>query len=143
MVIVINIHVTWFQNHDWEIFASIIEQTFSIEINFPYYQTIQNRNVKGLGIYFNDRFICGLFIREESALLEPIKIWRLDYICIDPDYQNKKYGQLLIKKLEHLARENNIQKITFTSNSKRVEANHLYQKHNYQKRDTNLYEKIL
>lgn len=67
----------------------------------------------------------------------------LNNICIKKEYQNKGLGTILLTKIEEICKKNNASKIMLTSNEKRIAANILYQKQNYQKNTTNIYIKEL
>jgi len=63
----------------------------------------------------------------------------LEDIVVDSKYRRKGIGEKLISTAINQARKEEVYCIDFTSRQERIEANNLYQKLGFQKRNTNVY----
>lgn len=64
----------------------------------------------------------------------------IEDVVVDESARRKKVGEQLINRAIQLAKEKGAANISLTSNPLRVEANHLYIKLGFQKRETNAYQ---
>ena len=64
----------------------------------------------------------------------------IEDVVVHQDHRGKGFGKDLIKYIIELATSLNIDKVELTSRPERMEANLLYQKLGFQKRDTNYYQ---
>lgn len=64
----------------------------------------------------------------------------IEGVVVDQNYQGKGIGAMLVERAIDKAREEGVMRIELTSNPKRIQANSLYQRLGFKKRDTNVYE---
>lgn len=100
-----------------------------------------NESNRFLGAFFNDKLVGNILIREAVDFVAGETSFHLDYVCTDKDYQNKGIATKLLQEVEKIALEENISVINLTSSYFRQAAHHLYEKLNYQKRDSALFIK--
>ena len=67
-----------------------------------------------------------------------MKTW-IEDVVVDKNMRGKGIGKRLTQSAIDWAKKNNIEKIDLTSSPFRIEANELYQKIGFRKRDTNVY----
>lgn len=76
-----------------------------------------------------------------NDMFRNIRYGYLNNICINPDYQNKGLGTILINEIEKYAKENNCEYLMLTSNKSRISAHKLYLKNGYEIIDTCVFRK--
>lgn len=69
------------------------------------------------------------------------KIAYINSVCVSKDYHKKGVATYMMKEIEKICMENNVNEIMLTSSEKRVAANNLYKKLDYKIYDTNVYKK--
>lgn len=67
----------------------------------------------------------------------------IDYVCVDSSCRGIGIGGKLLEYAEKVARENESMYVQLTCSRFRVSAHRLYEKCNYQKRDSDIYRKEL
>lgn len=95
----------------------------------------------------------GLFLQEELIGMVQIdflylhfenqKIAYINSFCIKEDYQNRGFGDKLLKWCIQYAKDNQADKINMTSNKQRIYAHMLYQKNGFSPVDTVIFKKEL
>ena len=71
------------------------------------------------------------------------KTFYLDYICIKEEYRNRGLGSKIIKEVEKIARNENINYLELTSNKNREYARKMYLNEGMTIKDTNVFVKEL
>jgi len=91
-----------------------------------------------------------LFIAEENGIIvgtlafvtyripSGIKSW-IEDVVVDSDYRGRGIGRMLTQHAIDYAKKINLDKIDLTSGPFRVEANELYQRMGFKRRETNVY----
>ena len=89
-----------------------------------------------------DSVVVGYLVLNEMVdIIKNIKIYHIDYVCVDPEYRNQKIGKTMIEYVFDYAKENDVSRLELTSRKERVEAHKLYEKCGFVKRDTDLFRK--
>ena len=65
----------------------------------------------------------------------------LEDVVVLPEHQGKSGGRMLVAYATEEARKHHVGQLLFTSNPKRVKANQLYQKMEFERKETNVYIK--
>ena len=91
-----------------------------------------------------DKKVVGYFIMRR--LLDIIKNNRwfyLEYVCVDKNYQNQGIGKKMLDFVIKFAQEEKASYIELTSGYKREAAHHLYEKVGFEKRESNIFRRML
>ncbi len=99
------------------------------------------KNIRFLCALDNDEVVGNIMITTKYNPVRGTKEFYLDYVCVKPDCRGKHIGTSLLKETEKLAKEEKASKITFSSNSSRVEARNMYINNGYIIKDTDLFYK--
>ena len=78
-----------------------------------------------------------------TLIVYRIPVWKKGWIedlVVDKDYRNKGIGTKLIKHAVKNAKALGVSSLNFTSSPQREDANRLYHKLGFKKRDTSVYE---
>ena len=105
------------------------------------YKLIDNDSVIDMVCKNNDLVIGHAMVEIKYDLFTGDKYFFLNYFCVDKEYRCIGIGTELLKYLETLALENNIDFMRFTSNNKRIEAHKFYKNRGYIIRDTSVFIK--
>ena len=84
-----------------------------------------------------------LILNEMLDIIKNIKIYHVDYVCVDPDYRGKKIGKAMMDYIINYAKENGGSRIELTSNPTRVAAHKLYENCGFEIRDTDVFRRNL
>lgn len=82
--------------------------------------------------------IAGMASLHYMETLAKKSVWVED-VVVHPDHQGKGLGKKIMKHVVDEAKKKGVKHIDLTSNPKRTAANKLYQKLNFEPRDTNVY----
>lgn len=74
-------------------------------------------------------------------LKEDKKSFWLEYVCVDEKYQGYGIATKMLKKLEQIAKDEDVSFIRFKSDNSRKSAHACYLKNQYKKVDTTVFEK--
>ena len=89
-----------------------------------------------------DSVVVGYLVLNEMVdIIKNIKIYHIDYVCVDPEYRNQKIGKTMIEYVCDYAEENNVSRLELTSRKDRIAAHKLYEGCGFVKRDTDLFRK--
>lgn len=105
-------------------------------------QNSNSNNTELVAIY-NDEVVGYLTINKLYDSVKNIKYCYINYVCVKAKYRRYHIASKLLQKVEEICRNENISYIELTSNKTRIEAQELYIKNNYIKRDTNVYRKVI
>lgn len=105
-------------------------------------QANTTNNTELVAIY-NDEVVGYLTINKLYDSVKNIKYCYINYVCVKAKYRRYHIASKLLQKVEEICRNENISYIELTSNKTRIEAQELYIKNNYIKRDTNVYRKVI
>lgn len=82
--------------------------------------------------------IAGMASLHYMETLAKKSVWVED-VVVHPDHQGKGLGKKIMKHVVGEAKKKGVKHIDLTSSPKRIAANKLYQKLNFEPRDTNVY----
>lgn len=90
----------------------------------------------------NHHVVGHIWIQKQYDFYKHCDYFYFMYICVKSEYRHLGIATRLIEEAERLKQEMNVSYITFTSGQARTEANQLYQKLGYEKKDSNVYIKF-
>lgn len=105
------------------------------------YNLIDNKDIIDIVCKNNDIVIGHAMVEIRYDFFTGEKYFFLNYFCVDKDYRCHGIGSELLKELEKLAIDNDIDFMRFTSGNKRVEAHEFYINRGYIIRDTSVFIK--
>ena len=127
---------------EFESLADLILECFP-DVNTKEKLTLALKNSPYLSlIAVKDHNVVGhIMIDIRNDVVKNKTIFYLHYVCVSAQERNQGIGTALLKKVEELAKEKNVNSIEFTSNKRRLAAHNLYLKNNYLVRDTTYFHK--
>ena len=105
--------------------------------------SLQNSSNLSLLAVAGEEVLGHVMIDIRYDIIKEKTIFFLNYICVTKNERNKGIASLLLKKVEEIAKEKNVNSIEFTSNTKRLAAHNLYLKNNFRIKDTSYFQKML
>lgn len=133
-----NIEIRKYQNSDYAAVKMILKDNFQVDKAKCY-----DDNVLEF-VAVKDQKVVGYFIMRR--LLDIIKNNRwfyLEYVCVDKNCQNQGIGKKMLDFAIELAQEEKASYIELTSSYKREAAHHLYEKVGFEKRESNIFRRML
>lgn len=129
---------TYYVDEDKEI-INLINDSFETSVNVSKIELLNNQRI--LLLKDNNRVIGVTIITLKLNPIKKKKTFYLDYVCIDKNYRQQGLGEKMLKEVERIAKEENIDYIELDSNKKRVAARNLYAKLNFEIEDKDLFKK--
>ncbi len=105
------------------------------------YKLVDNKDIIDIVCKENGKVIGHAMVEIRYDLFTGEKYFFLNYFCVDKYYRCKGIGSELLKELEKLALQNNIDYMKFTSGNKRIDAHKFYKNRGYFIRDTSVFIK--
>lgn len=95
-----------------------------------------------VGVY--DSKVVGYFILYEMIdIVRNIKIYHIDYVCVDSEYRGRGFGKKMMEWAIKYAEDNGVRRIELTSGNQREVAHKLYLDLGFMKRDSSLFRKVI
>ncbi len=127
---------------EYESLANLILECFpAINTKEKIIESLKNSPYLSIIAVKDDNVIGHIMIDIKTDIIKNKTIFYLNYICVANNERNKGVGTLLLKKIEEIAKEKNVNSIEFTSNKRRLAAHKLYLKNNYLIKDTTYFYK--
>ena len=104
---------------------------------------IKNSNAhEFVGVY--DAKVVGYFILNEMIdIVRNLKIYHLDYVCVDTNYRGKGFGKKMMEWAINYAKDTGACRIECTSGNQRIAAHKLYLGLGFEKRDSSIFRKVI
>ncbi len=132
-----DIRIREYIDADFDSLNELLQEVYSIKKK-------QNTNVNTeLVAVYNNEIVGYLTINKQFDSVKNIKYCYINYVCVKEKYRRYHIATELLKRVEELCREENISYIELTSNQERFAAQELYKKNGYEKRDTNVYRRVI
>lgn len=127
---------------EYESLANLILECFpAINTKEKIIESLKNSPYLSIIAVKDDNVIGHIMIDIKTDIIKNKTIFYLNYICVANSERNKGVGTLLLKKIEEISKEKNVNSIEFTSNKRRLAAHKLYLKNNYLIKDTTYFYK--
>lgn len=127
---------------EYESLTNLILECFpAINTKEKIIESLKNSPYLSIIAVKDDNVIGHIMIDIKTDIIKNKTIFYLNYICVANNERNKGVGTLLLKKIEEIAKEKNVNSIEFTSNKRRLTAHKLYLKNNYLIKDTTYFYK--
>ena len=104
-------------------------------------ESLKNSPYLSLIAVKDNNVIGHIMIDIRTDIIKNKTVFYLNYVCVASSERNQGIGTLLLKKVEEIAKEKNVNSIEFTSNKRRLSAHSLYLKNDYLVKDTTYFYK--
>ena len=95
-----------------------------------------------VGVY--DSKVIGYFILNEMTdIVRNLKIYHLDYVCVDNEYRGRGFGKKMMEWAINYAKDTGACRIECTSGNQRIAAHKLYLGLGFEKRDSSIFRKVI
>ena len=127
---------------EYESLANLILESFpDINTKENIIESLKNSPYLSLIAVKDNNVIGHIMIDIRTDIIKNKTVFYLNYVCVASSERNQGIGTLLLKKVEEIAKEKNVNSIEFTSNKRRLSAHSLYLKNNYLVKDTTYFYK--
>ncbi len=127
---------------EYESLASLILESFpDINTKENIIESLKNSPYLSLIAVKDNNVIGHIMIDIRTDIIKNKTVFYLNYVCVASSERNQGIGTLLLKKVEEIAKEKNVNSIEFTSNKRRLSAHSLYLKNDYLVKDTTYFYK--
>lgn len=127
---------------EYESLANLILDSFpEINTKEKIIESLKNSPYLSLIAVKDHNVIGHIMIDIKTDIIKNKTIFYLNYVCVASSERNQGIGTQLLKKVEEIAKEKNVNSIEFTSNKRRLAAHSLYLKNNYLVKDTTYFYK--
>lgn len=132
------------QKQDKEAVCSLLKQCFPTtkvkdDINFEAIDLTHNIVI----VAKQEKQVIGhIWIQKQYDIYKQVFYFYLMYICVDERYRRHGVATAMLKYVEALKETHHISYITFTSGNQRIEAQNLYRKLCYEKKDSSIFIKL-
>ena len=127
---------------EFESLASLILECFpDINTKENIIESLKNSPYLSLIAVKDNNVIGHIMIDIRTDIIKNKTVFYLNYVCVASSERNQGIGTLLLKKVEEIAKEKNVNSIEFTSNKRRLSAHSLYLKNDYLVKDTTYFYK--
>ncbi len=121
---------------DYDEVNKLLYKTFGYEVD----KQKDEKAHEFVGIY--DSKVVGYFILNEMTdIVRNLKIYHLDYVCVDEDYRGRGFAKVMMEYAIKYAHDTGACRIDLTSGNKRIAAHKLYLGLGFEKRDTSVFRK--
>ena len=132
-----NIEIREYEEKDLDSLNILLEEVYGLK------KEINTNNNTELVAVLDNNVVGYLTINKLYDSVKNIKYCYINYVCVKKEYRRYHIATILLQKVEEICRKENISYIELTSNAKRIEAQYLYNKEGYIKRDTNVFRKVI
>ncbi len=127
---------------EYESLANLILESFpDINTKENIIKSLKNSPYLSLIAVKDNHVIGHIMIDIRNDIIKNKTVFYLNYVCVAINERNQGIGTLLLKKVEEIAKEKNVNSIEFTSNKRRLSAHSLYLKNDYLVKDTTYFYK--
>lgn len=127
---------------EYESLANLILESFpDINTKENIIESLKNSPYLSLIAVKDNNVIGHIMIDIRNDIIKNKTAFYLNYVCVASSERNQGIGTLLLKKVEEIAKEKNVNSIEFTSNKRRLSAHSLYLKNDYLVKDTTYFYK--
>ena len=127
---------------EYESLANLILESFpDINTEENIIESLKNSPYLSLIAVKDNNVIGHIMIDIRTDIIKNKTAFYLNYVCVASSERNQGIGTLLLKKVEEIAKEKNVNSIEFTSNKRRLSAHSLYLKNDYLVKDTTYFYK--
>ena len=123
---------------DYEDVNRLLYETF----NYKKEKIKDNKSFEFVGVC--DSKVVGYFILNEMIdIVRNLKIYHLDYVCVDTNYRGKGFGKKMMEWAINYAKDTGACRIECTSGNQRIAAHKLYLGLGFEKRDSSIFRKVI
>ena len=128
-------------NEDNSSLEELLKNSFHKDVNKIIIKECLDNNIRFLCAIESNIVVSTIMITTKYNPVRGTKSFYLDYICTKEEYRNKGLAQTLLNEVDSLAKKEEISKIELDTSYDREEAQRLYEKCGFIKRDAYLYIK--
>ncbi len=133
--------IRWIQMEEIEEWISLLSESFPVQTTKEKIQKNLNEDHRILIAKKQDQLVGSILINKEKNFIENFVSFRLHNICVKKEFRNQKIATSMLREVDRIAREENIDFIDLTSSNNREVAQHVYLKNGYEKRESCLFRK--
>ena len=134
-----NIEIRRYQDDDYGKVFNILKENFQVEKD----EFCKDESVLEFVAVVEDKVVGYFIVRELLDIIKNVKYFYLEYICVDKNFQNRGVGKRIMEFILELAKNKKVKYIELTSGYQRIVAHHLYEKYGFEKRESNIFRRIL
>ena len=134
-----NIEIRRYQDDDYGNVFNILKENFQVEKD----EFCKDESVLEFVAVVEDMVVGYFIVRELLDIIKNVKYFYLEYICVDKNFQNRGVGKRIMEFILELAKNKKVKYIELTSGYQRIVAHHLYEKYGFEKRESNIFRRIL
>ena len=133
-----NVIVRKYDSLDYDAVNNLIQNSFGYEK-----KNISNPNCLEF-VAELDGVVAGYFNMTLIVdIVKDIKIYHIDYVCVDSLYRGRGIGKLMMEYASSFAKDNGVSRLELTSSKKREAAHKLYLSLGFEMRDSSIFRKEL
>ena len=136
-----SIEVENLKKKDIDSYIKFIDEIFGYEANSEVIEKMIKKN-KVLVIKDNEEVVASVVLEERFEYIKNQKYYFISYLGVKKEYRRKGYASKLFKKVEELAKENDIKYLELTSGNQRRIAHFFYKDKQFKIKDTMVFVKF-
>lgn len=136
-----SIEVETLKKKDISSYIKFIDEIFGYEANSEVIEKMIKKN-KVLVIKDNEEVVASVVLEERFEYIKNQKYYFISYLGVKKEYRRKGYASKLFKKVEELAKENDIKYLELTSGNQRRIAHFFYKDKQFKIKDTMVFVKF-
>ena len=136
-----SIEVENLKKKDIDSYIKFIDEIFGYEANQEALEKMIKKN-KVLVIKDNEEVVASITLEERFEYIKNQKYYFISYLGVKKEYRRKGYASKLFKKVEELAKENDIKYLELTSGNQRRIAHFFYKDKQFKIKDTMVFVKF-
>ncbi|MDD3340826.1 MAG: GNAT family N-acetyltransferase [Bacilli bacterium] len=138
-----NVALRWMKEEDIEEVKVLVRKSFhnKKDIVFSTDSFFKDRRSKGLIAVLEKEIVGFIWIDKIDDVFLEKQTFYLRNICVKEEYQNRGIGRRMLLECATIAKQNDIDEITFTSSNYRIASHALYREVGYKIKDTSVFIK--
>ncbi len=133
--------IRWLREDEIDKVIVLLKESFPVDTSIKKIQENLNDKNRFLIAEMEKQLVGVILVRTIENFVENFISFHLDNICVKKQFQNKGIASELLREVEKIAIEENIDYIDLTASNYREVAHHVYLKNGYEMRESCLFRK--